>query len=335
MQELPIQALGRTPWWQETADTSVLHLGPNPVAATEGVHLETGVRMELVDAGQDYAGRAARLEFARSAGWDRTAARRWLEANLRSRDRERCVFLQIPYRMYRPLAEVVGPVLFPDTCLAQLLTTRSATEAHFEFVPVPLLRKPEWPREGQGLEHDLATSRHGDRLPADLRGELPRKGIVNYLEAQALVRRLEQWAQAPAELGSNGKGTPAVLVLALSEAQAELLRRLTARSTVLQGRPFALEIAVPGQVRQRECDVLVLSLTRSHHRCAPLGEDAGDLALALTRPRQRLVIFGDVGTLVKRAHWHGPLEPLDPATAHLEAQRVGRLLRHLETQLHV
>src|SRR5205807_6892066 len=103
-----------------------------------------------------------------------------------------------------------------------------------------------------------------------------------------------------------GSAPPAVLVLALSEAQAELLRRLTARSPVLQNRPFHLEISVPGEVRHRECDVLVVSLTRSHpHRCVPLGEDATDLALALTRVRQRLLIFGDTGTLMRPAQWQG------------------------------
>ncbi len=123
-----------------------------------------------------------------------------------------------------------------------------------------------------------------------------------------------------------------MLVLALYEAQAELLRRLVGRSAILRARPFPLEIAVPSQVRHRECDVLVLSLTRSHaHRCVPLGEDAADLALALTRPRQRLLVFGDLGTLVKRTNWQGPLDHLDAPDAHVEALRVGRLLRHLQT----
>ncbi len=196
LQELPIQPLGRTAWWQEAADACVLHLGPVPGAPTEGVDLGAGVRMELVGAGQAYAGRAAELRFARSDGWDRAKAQGWLETNLRWRGRERAAYLQMTHRMYRPLAEVVGPLLFPGACLAALLGSRTPAEAMFEFVPVPNPRRPEWPREGAGLEQDLATGRHGDRLPADLRGELPRKGIVNYLEAQALVRRLEQWRSA-------------------------------------------------------------------------------------------------------------------------------------------
>jgi hypothetical protein len=332
LEELPIQPLGRTAWWQATGDGWLLHLGPAPLMARETVELNGGVRMELIAAGQPYAGRAACLAFARATFADRSTAERWLHSNLHWHDRERSVFLQVPHRMHRPLAEVVGPLLFPDACLASLLAAHVGGDPLFEFVPVPLPRRPEWPREGAGLEQDLATGRHGDRLPSELRGELPRKGIVNYLEAQALVRRLEQWTQAPSELTSNGKGAPAVLVLALYEAQAELLRRLVARSPLLQARAFALEIAVPGQVRQRECEVLVLSLTRSHaHRCVPLGEDAADLALALTRSRRRILVFGDIGTLMKRTQWQGPLDHLDAPDAHVEGLRVGRLLRHVQS----
>jgi hypothetical protein len=333
LQELAIQPLGRTAWWEASADTWILHMGPTAAVSTDRVDLGGGVSMQLVGGAHDYAGRASRLEFDRAAGWDRSAAERWLQTQLHWRGRERSIFLQVPYRMDRPLADVVGPLLFPEACLARLLGPHAASEARFEFIPVPMPRKPDWPREGAGLELDLAAGRHPDRIPADLRGELPRQGIVNYLEAQALVRRLEEWARAPAARRGNGKAAPSVLVVALYAAQAELLRRLVARSALLRSCPFPLEVAAPGQARQRECDILVLSLTRSHaHRCVPLGEDAADLALALTRPRQRLVVFGDIGTLAKRTQWHGPLDHLDAAQAHLEGQRVGRLLRHVQSQ---
>jgi hypothetical protein len=338
LQELPIQPLGRTAWWEETAQSLVLHLAPSPPAATECVELADGVQMDLVGDGQAYSGRAASLRFARLNGWDRPGTRRWLQEHLHFGDRERAVFLQVPYRMHRPLADVVGPMLFPDACLGKLLGGPAA-ERPFEFVAVPPPRRAELPREGAGFEQDLASGRLGDRLPTELRGELPRKGIVNYLEAQALIRRLEQWAQAPGELSGNGQRAPSeaapapsVLVLALYEAQAELLRHLAARSTALQARSFQLEIAVPNQARHRECDVLVLSLTRSHaHRCVPFGENAADLAVAMTRPRERLLIFGDLGTLVKRTHWHGPLDHLDALTARQEGLRLGRLLQHLQS----
>jgi hypothetical protein len=247
-------------------------------------------------------------------------------------DRERSVFLQVPHRMVRPLAEVVGPLLFPEAFLCKVLEPPPAAETPFEFVAVPALRRAEWPREGAGLEQDLSAGRHGDRVPSELRAELPRKGLVNFLEAQALIRRLERWAQTPAELGANGSGTPSVLVLALYEAQAEMLRRLTARSPILQARKFALEISVPGQACHRECDVLVLSLTRSHaHRCVPYGEDSADLAMALTRARRRVLVFGDLGTLFKRTQWQGALDHLDAPAAHVEGVHLSRLLQRVQS----
>lgn len=333
LEELPIQPLGRTAWWDATSEAVVLHLGPTTDAATDCVDLGSGVRLLLRREDEAYAGCAARLEFSRAGGWDRAAVEKWLQTHLHWRGHDRAVYLQVPHRQCRSLAELVGPLLFAEVCLAQLLA-RAASNGHFEFVPVPALRKPEWPREGAGLEQDLATGRHGDRLPSDLRGELPRKGIVNFLEAQALVRRLEHWAQTPGELNANGQATTRVLVVALYDAQAELLRRLVERSAILKSRPLALEIAAPGQVRQRECDVLVVSLTRSHtHRSVAFGEDVADLAVTLTRARQRLLIFGDPGTLMRRCQWQGPLEHLDPAQAHLEGQRLGRLMRHVQSSL--
>src|SRR5207248_5247183 len=43
------------------------------------------------------------------------------------------------------------------------------------------------------LFRSLAGARQADRLPVGLRNGLPQKGVVNYLEAQALIRRLEAW----------------------------------------------------------------------------------------------------------------------------------------------
>src|SRR5262249_20767982 len=51
---------------------------------------------------------------------------------------------------------------------------------------------------GAGLELDLAAARHLDRLPYELRAELPHCGLVNFSEAQAVVRKLEALAADPA-----------------------------------------------------------------------------------------------------------------------------------------
>jgi hypothetical protein len=90
-----------------------------------------------------------------------------------------------------------------------------------------------------------------------------------------------------------------------------------------------MEVALPSRLHQWECDVAFLSLTRSHaHRCVAFGEDARELPLALTRACTRLFIFGDPGSLGKRANWSGPLDHLDAHSAHQEQLRLTRLLAH-------
>ena len=117
------------------------------------------------------------------------------------------------------------------------------------------------------------------------------RGFVNYLEAQALIRRLEAWARKEATKSC------AVAVLALYEGQVELLRRLVEQSEILRAGGFPLEVSAPSRMHQRECDVVFLSSTRSHaHRCVAFGEDAKELPLALTR-RTRLLVFGDPGAM--------------------------------------
>src|ERR1043166_9709927 len=126
-----------------------------------------------------------------------------------------------------------------------------------------------------------------------------------------------------------------VALLALYEGQVELLRRLVEQSEILRGRQFPLEIGLPSRLHQRECDFVLLSLTRSHgHRSVAFGEDARELPLALTRPRRRLLVFGDPGTLCKRTSWHGPLEHLDAHSAQQELVRLSCFLACLRQQGH-
>ena len=124
-------------------------------------------------------------------------------------------------------------------------------------------------------------------------------------------------------------------MLALYEGQVELLRRLVEQSELLRSRRFALEVALPSRLHQRECDLVFLSMTRSlAHRCVAFGEDMKELPLALTRSRSQLVIFGDAGSLLKRTTWHGPLDHLDANAAQQELVRLTRLLAYLQKQGH-
>jgi superfamily I DNA and/or RNA helicase len=119
--------------------------------------------------------------------------------------------------------------------------------------------------------------------------------------------------------------------MALYAAQVELIRQLVQQSPTLAGAPLAVDL--PTAFRERECGVVLLSLTRSHaHRAVPFGDDPQLLTLALTRARCRLVLFGDPGTLARRSQWEGPLDHLDEADAARERDLAGRLVAYLNGQ---
>jgi hypothetical protein len=200
---------------------------------------------------------------------------------------------------------------------------------------------------GAGLEIDLAEPRHRERLPVELRAGLPNQGFVNYAEAQAVVRTLAGFIQESARQGREGEKLvvawspdhattrgPAVAILALYPAQAELIRRLLHEEPALAAHGHEIEVGIPADFRQREAEVVFVSLTRSHtHRAVPFGEGPQMLALALTRARSQLVLFGDLGTLVRRSQWEGPLEHLDEEAAARERQLISRLVHGLQTRV--
>lgn len=315
---------------------------------------------------EDVPWHTARLAFDRTAGWDRPRAEEWVRRHLGLCDLGRAVRLEVPRRMRPALAAFLAPLFEAEDVVAPVETGREPAEAcangctcAVEFVPVPSLaattgprRRPEAgprahangarvaappapltraPRGGAGLELDLAAPRHVDRLPTELRAELPRRGFVNYLEAQAVVRKLEALAADPALRAAGPPARPDVAVLALYPAQAELIRRLLRQRPALADGALAVEIDVPGAFRQREAAVVLLSLTRSHtHRAVSFGEEPQALLQALTRARSRLVLFGDPGTLARRGQWEGPLDHLDEIAAGRERRIVCHLLHYLQ-----
>jgi hypothetical protein len=182
---------------------------------------------------------------------------------------------------------------------------------------------------GAGLELDLTDRRHRDRLPTELRDGLPDHGYVNYLEARLIVQTLEGLASSPCACTGNDRAELAVI--GLYAAQAALIRRLIRASSALASPPFGLAIGVPEEFREQESPVVLLSLTRSHsHRAVSFGEGPRQLALALSRARHRLLLFGDPGTLARRSQWDGPLDQLDAAAAARERDIICQLVRYLE-----
>jgi hypothetical protein len=319
VQEFPLVPAGRTKWWTENADQVQLCFGCQDLVAADSGEIEPGIHVaSITDAN---AIKVAAITFVKSAGWDRPKAAAWLN-NLRRIDlHERTVFLGIPHRSRPPLAALL------DTFTADALTLMLTQSGRpVEFIPVPALPKKDWPREGAGLELDLSTSRMADRLPVGLRQGLPARGYVNYVEAQALIRRLETFSQRDV----NGQPV-SVLATALYESQVELLRRLATQSEILRNARFPLEIALPSRLRQREFDVVFLSLTRSNdQRPVAFGQDLDELPLALTRARTRLFVFGDPGTLGKRVQSSGIVETWNADQSARELARMAHLLSHLQ-----
>ena len=227
--------------------------------------------------------------------------------------------------MQPPLAAVLSHVLFrgegwavPSLC--------SAVDAAVEFVAVPAhvgdrrgSSRLQPVKGGAGLETDLSDLPHNDRLPSEFRALLPQRGLVNYMEATAVVRALERLDEA----------APLPAVITLYAAQADLIRLLIARSPKLASRSVP-RVDVPAAFREQEADTVFVSLTRSHsHRSVTLGEGPALLTVALTRARRRLVVFGDVGTLARRGQWSGSVDHLDESAAGQERDIVVRLLDYI------
>ncbi len=346
LQEVPVQAPGRAATLEEHPDFLRLRLADDSSEPTLTVVLEQGIRERLLADNRDGNGDAAalwtaQLEFDKSAGWTRVRVLAWAGQHLHYRDLGRTAWLPLSYRMEAGLAAWISDVIFGGALAsrkAALEPSPNGQAIPVVFVPVPAPRKedgrsdrrkgsarsPALSREGAGLEQDLAVPRHGDRLPNDLRPHLPSHGVVNYLEAQSLLRKLESLARQNTSLEP-------IAVIAPSAAQVELLRLLISRSSYLSALP--VEIGVPASFRHREFGLVLMSLTRSHnHRAVSFSDAPAQLIQALTRARRQLVIFGDPGTLLRRSLWQGRVEPLDETASAREAQLIGDLVRYLHGQ---
>lgn len=308
------------------------------------------------------------LIFERSAGWTRDRAEAWVADRFGLRDLGRTALLATPRRMRPALARFLAGLLAGHAPRAGESNGAHAPDSDpaAEFIAVPplptgleatcradaaargrggsaaaVVPRPRAAHGGAGLETELSDVRRPDALPAELRAFLPAKGLVNFLEAQAVVRFLEalaadrdftaaarRWSECEAKEQTRD---PAVAVIALYPAQAELIRRLIQRSGALAATPATIEIGTPESFRQRECLVALVGLTRSHaQRAVSFGDGPQSLALALTRARERLVLFGDFGTLVRRVQCHDPVDHLDAALAARERAVAAQLVGYIQ-----
>jgi hypothetical protein len=374
LQELPVQSRGRGLRWCEEPDRLVLWLDSADYAALERVAIADGVSELIGPTRPQGAGEAPpfltyALAFDRDAGWTRERAEQWVAHHADLRDSGRTAYLGLPHRMRPALARFVTRLLAAGWGADSLpaVPPPAEDETAVEFVPIPSLLPESDSRRrtesdsrrraggtataprlravkgGAGLETELGESPRPDSLPADLRDALPARGLVNYLEARAVVHELEamvsdscfrqeveRWQQS--ECGRHGQG-PAIAVIALYPAQAELIRQLISRVPALVACPLGVEVGTPEQFQQRECLAALVSLTRSHsHRPVSFGEGPHALALAFTRARARLLLFGDPGTLARRGQCAEPVDHLDPAAAAREHGLVAHLVACIQGQ---
>lgn len=303
--EVTCQPRTRTGVWESTPDGPVLRFGPAEPGAAFAV-VGAGIREELT--GFD----TSAVHFA--ADWSVERAKEWVATHLSRPAGSRVVTLSRPYRACPGLARWL------NRAFATGFAVNSAGDdgPHVEFLAVPdseprRRHVPPHSRPnrvgGAGYEIDLADPRQRAALPPDLT-ELPANGFVNLAEAQALVRHLEH---AP---GSS------VALTSPFRSQVALLQQLLTRSS----RLAHVRVFDPTDAGRYECEVLAVSLTRSHvTRAVTFGETPAVLAGLLSRARKKVLFAGDPGTLARRLQWEGPVDHLDAAEAARERAWVAAL----------
>ena len=348
LQELAVHAPARSMRWQDDhSDRLVLQLAgeichhPATVPLAPGIRemLNPKQRAETKGSGQ-VAWQTCCIEFDRESGWHRGTAEEWIERHLGLRDKGRTLFLDTLHRSKGSLGDFTQALMASH--LNEPATAQPSSDQALEFVAVPPLKETgrAEPSSGAhrlrpaGVELDLSDPKNRDRLPAELRVGLPTQGVVNLQEAQAIVRKLVDGERAgllPAVL----PGAVTIFVVALYESQAELIRRLLRNCPSLASRANAIEVGVPQAFAHRDAAWVFVSLTRSHsHRSTAFGSGPKELLLALSRAREKMCVFGDVGALTRRAHWEGTVERLDELQTLQERDLIRTLLEGFQKMAH-
>ena len=352
--------------WSESGNRSTLHLSESPVE--DGITIELSPGLWEVCSSQHWEQRNANLlkthslVFDHDRGWTPTRAEQWVHQQLGLLDRGRTSFLSVPHRMKGPLAGFLSDLLFSGGySKGGRRDSEPEASPSVEFIAVPSLEsKPVAVRRsggdsrrrgggtttvsprlrlrkgGAGLEVQLSDHRRLDPLPSELRAFLPASGLVNYPEAQAVVRHLEHLNGDEAFRSHAGRwqerhGDSAVFVTAMSPAQAQLIDFLLQRSPTLASSTVTVECGPVSVFQQREAFAVLVSLTRSHqHRSVSYGEGPHALVQAFTRATDLLLLFGDPGTLARRGQWDGPLDHLGSDAAARERHLVTHLWTYLQ-----
>lgn len=310
--EVPCNSHLRTCRWTRDGDFLLFRLNPMPDATIPSLcaDLGDGVSLRLTEeVGPDGLSEVA-LIFSEQDGWNRPKAEAWVAKHLLMPDWGRSCQLKASHRHDKALASWLNEAVAGD-CRYPVEPQMSGA-IHFEPIPrrTPVRGQR---RGGAGLEISLADPRQREFLPADLAARLPGHGFVNLPEAQAIAESLPR-------LSSDRT----ITISAPYRSQVELLRHYC--------KGFD-RIVHHSELAHRECDVLVLSLTRSHAtRAVTYGDEPATVIELLTRARNHLMIFGDPGTLARRAQWEGAIDHLDETSGERERQWVLALLHCLPSR---
>ena len=307
--EIPCTSRFRTGRWESNADGLVFRLGsattailpPRCIALSEGISLRLHERHDLSE---------IVVAFSGACGWTQAKAEAWVRSHLPARDAGRACRFEQTHRHAPELAAWLDDAVFGESFEADgPLSSNGAVE----FVPVPR-RTPAHGRHrgGAGIEIDLADATQRAQLSPELAAILPRHGYVNPAEARAIAELLPRLPRSHR-----------VAVAAPYRAQTELLRHFCRGAFVAPVEHLA----------HAECDLLVISLTRSHvARAVTYGDDPLDMLCLLARARCRILFVGDPGTLARRAQWEGAIDHFDETEGERERRWVRALLPHLASR---
>ncbi len=307
--EIPCHSRYRIGRWDRDGDSLLFRLGQASPDALNShcVALTDGVSLRQSDRCDD---NEIAVVFSGQAGWDRQKAEAWIRKHLQPRDNGRACRLERRYRHSPPLAAWLDVALFGP----QAQSMDPACEGAIDFIPVPR-RMPIHARHrgGAGIEIDLSIADQRAQLPAELVATLPDHGYVNLAEARAV-----------GELLTRLPRDHRVAIAAPYGAQTALLRHFCPGAFVVAAEDFA----------HVECDVLVLSLTRSHvSRAVTYGDDPLTMLRMLPTARCRILFVGDPGTLARRAQWEGAIDHLDETDGERERRWVKAVLPWLPARI--
>lgn len=252
--------------WHET-DDAVRVWFHHVQGDTTPVSLEQGV-LELVqervidDSLVQYD--TVAFHFEKEHGWTREKAEDWIESSFELRDTQRTAYLQGLQQAPEEIRQYVMHLVEDDVPQKEDLPELSPWQgwtSSLGFADVPA-----W-ASGSRLELDLSRSEDFDRLPKELQSVLPRRGIVNVPEAQAVVQALEQllsdenfraeagaWQEnlplerlklAPKQRNSPVRliGSPTIAITSISITQTQLIQHLLRQSRQLAGEKDSLFVA--------------------------------------------------------------------------------------------